>query len=242
MDDSRLDKIRKLLAQAEDPSVTPQEAEAFTAKAADLIAKYGIDAAMLALKEPNRDEVIDKKLDLDPPFALSKATLLFAIAEPLRCKAIRVRERCHDGKNRYTYQMHLFGYRSDVERCEVLYTSLLLQAANGMQHTPVPPGRDKGAFRESWLEGFAWAIGSRLATAEQKAADDAESSGTPGVALVLADRSVVVDRVASEAYPSLKKAKPRKLVGGGEGHGWDAGQKADVGGTRIGGRKVAALR
>ena len=36
-----LDRVRKLLAQAEDDSVTPAEAQAFTAKAAQLMAKYG---------------------------------------------------------------------------------------------------------------------------------------------------------------------------------------------------------
>ena len=50
--DSRLAKIRKLLAQAEDPAATPEEASAFTAKAAELIAAYGIDAALLEDRAP----------------------------------------------------------------------------------------------------------------------------------------------------------------------------------------------
>ena len=47
-DSAMLDRIRKLLAQAEDDAVTPAEAEAFTAKAAELMARYGIDREMLA--------------------------------------------------------------------------------------------------------------------------------------------------------------------------------------------------
>jgi hypothetical protein len=39
--DKLLDRVRKLLAKAEDESCTPPEAEALTAKAAELMARYG---------------------------------------------------------------------------------------------------------------------------------------------------------------------------------------------------------
>ena len=51
--DSRLARVRKLLAKAEDTAVTPQEAEAYTAKVAELMASYGIDRAMLAASGVN---------------------------------------------------------------------------------------------------------------------------------------------------------------------------------------------
>ena len=59
MSDAILDKVRKLLAKAEDPACTPAEAEAFTAKAAELIAKYGVDSALLAAADPAADPVGD---------------------------------------------------------------------------------------------------------------------------------------------------------------------------------------
>ena len=43
-----LNRVRKLLAKAEAEGVTPPEAEALTAKAAELMARYGIDRARLA--------------------------------------------------------------------------------------------------------------------------------------------------------------------------------------------------
>ena len=45
---SLLERVRKLLAKAEDSGVTAAEAEVFNAKAAELIARHGIDAALLA--------------------------------------------------------------------------------------------------------------------------------------------------------------------------------------------------
>ena len=76
MTDALLARVRKLLAKAEDPACTPAEAEAFTAKATELIAKYGVDQALLAEADPARDPVGDRVVALDPPYALDKAGLL----------------------------------------------------------------------------------------------------------------------------------------------------------------------
>ena len=47
-----LDRVRKLLTKAEADGVTAAEAQALTAKAAELMAKYGIDRALLAARRP----------------------------------------------------------------------------------------------------------------------------------------------------------------------------------------------
>ena len=51
-DTSALERVRKLLAKAEDPACTPAEAAALNDKAAELIAKYGVDRALLAAPHP----------------------------------------------------------------------------------------------------------------------------------------------------------------------------------------------
>src|SRR6185369_8286775 len=119
-----LDKVRKLLAKAEDPACTPAEAEAFTAKAAELIAKYGVDAALLAESDPQRDPVGDRVIDIPAPYATEKCTLLSEVATELRCRAVRRLRRGSAGKE---FSMHLFGHAADLERVEVLFTSLLVQ-------------------------------------------------------------------------------------------------------------------
>ena len=52
MTDVLLTRIRKLLAKAEDPAATAAESETYTAKAAELIATYGVDRALLAEELP----------------------------------------------------------------------------------------------------------------------------------------------------------------------------------------------
>ncbi|TWJ24684.1 uncharacterized protein DUF2786 [Micromonospora endolithica] len=219
-----LSKVRKLLAQAEDPACTPAEAAAFTAKATELIARYGVDRALLAARDPATDPVGDRVVEVVAPYARDKAGLLAAVADPLRCRCVR--RRSGDG-----FAMHLFGFASDLERVDLLFTSLLVQAAHGMAGTPVPAGEHPAAYRRSWLAGFAQVVGVRLRTAEEDAAD---SAGTPSVALVLADRSDRVQRRLTEAYPRLRTAGPRRLAGSGFGSGAAAGRRADLGGFRVG--------
>lgn len=53
---------------------------------------------------------------------------------------------------------------------ELLFTSLLVQAAHGLATTPVPPDNQPAAFRRSWLAGFAYSVAERLRAAESAAA------------------------------------------------------------------------
>jgi hypothetical protein len=217
MTEALLTRVRKLLAKAEDPACTPAEAEAFTAKATELIAKYGVDQALLAEADPALDPVGDRVVTLDPPYALDKAGLLAAVAVPLRCRVVR---RTRDG-----VQIHLFGHAADLERVELLFTSLLVQAAHGLAAVPVPAYEHPAAFRRSWLAGFAHAVGSRLTEAEKHAA-----AAEPGAELVLVRRTDLVDLKMAEAYPKLRAAARRRLAGGGLEQGYAAGRTADLGG------------
>ncbi len=239
--DPMLAKIRKLLAKAEDSATTPAEAELYTAKAAQLIADYGIDEALLAHRDPSRDPVGDRVVVLDAPYAADKADLLGAISAELRCRAVR-RTRYPEGAKEIS--LHLFGHQSDLQRVELLFTSLLLQTAQGLARTPVPPRENKAAFRRSWMAGFTRAIAQRLAVAEREAeahaADRFRSSGTTA-ALVLADRSALVHAAMNDEYPHRRSGRRRQLSGSGMRDGWSAGQRADLGGTRIGERATRAL-
>ncbi|MGK5737509.1 DUF2786 domain-containing protein [Micromonospora sp. URMC 103] len=223
MSQAMLSKVRKLLAQAEDPACTPAESAAFTAKATELIARYGVDRALLAARDPATDPVGDRVVEVVAPYARDKAGLLAAVADPMRCRCVR---RQHGSG----FAMHLFGFASDLERVDVLFTSLLVQAAHGLAGTPVPPGEQPGAFRRSWLAGFAQVIGARLRTAEAEAVS---GSGKPGVGLVLADRSDRVQRRLAEVYPRLRTAPRRRLAGTGFASGADAGRRADLGGRVV---------
>lgn len=248
MSQPMLAKIRKLLAKAEDPATTPEEAETYTAKAAELVAAYGIDRALLASADPETDTVGDRVVTLDAPYRRDKADLLATVATALRCQVVS-RQRWVDGQKELS--LHLFGFDSDLERAELLYTSLLLQAVGSMARAVAPPGETVAAYRRSWLAGFTRAVGQRLRQAERAAeqARTAEARGphagpaaSSGLALVLADRGARVEQAVQAEYPHLGRARRRTLSGSGAGSGWAAGQRADLGGTRVRGGRGALGR
>lgn len=240
-----LAKVRKILAKAEDPAATPEEAETYTAKAAELMATYGIDRALLAEEMPDSDIVGDRVVVLDAPYALDKASLLSSIAVELRCRAVR-RIRHVGPRATKEVSIHLFGYDSDLARAEILFTSLLLQAQTSLARTDPPPWESLAAYRRSWLAGYTAAVSRRLRDAEQRAKESAEgarrgtteSAGRPrvrrSVELVLVDRDRSVAAAVEAEYPRLGAARSRQLSGSGGRSGWRAGQRADLGGSRVG--------
>jgi Protein of unknown function (DUF2786) len=224
-----LDRVRKLLAKAEDESVTPPEAQALTAKAAELMAKYGIDRALLAAERPETDKPTNRMLDIDNPWARVKAHLLCGLSSALRCQAILLSTSTGT-------KVHVFGFQSDLERLDVLYTSVLIQMWHGLTGAEVPSwSRSPRAWRRSWLLGFATAVISRVRAAEQAAASratgaaDATGSRT---ALVLADRTQVIRGEAERAYPLTRTARIT-YSGTGYRDGYAKGQQADIGAGRV---------
>jgi hypothetical protein len=234
-----LDRVRKLLAKAEDDGCTPEEAEALTAKAATLMARYGIDRALLGALRPETDRPANRVFDLDNPWAAVKAHLLAGLATALRCQCILLTRREPGSR------VHVFGYLSDLERADILFTSLLVQMARALALQPVPARGGAKAWRRSWMLGFSSAVVARVRAAEEAAVASASASsgpdaGRPSAALVLADRAVTVRRQAEQAYPRTRKTRVT-YTGNGYADGYREGQKADIGGAKIRSRSAGAL-
>jgi hypothetical protein len=224
-----LDRVRKLLAKAEADGVTPPEAEALTAKAAELMARYGIDRARLAASRPDTDRPASRIIDIDNPWAQVRAHLLAGLAGAMRCQCVLLHTSGPGAR------IHVFGYASDLERADILYTSLLLQMARGLTVAVVPAGvRSARAWRRSWLLGFVTAVITRVRSAEDRAATSAEQDAQsgPSTALVLADRSLVVRRQVEQAYPVTRKSRIT-YSGRGYSDGYAQGQRADIGSARL---------
>jgi uncharacterized protein DUF2786 len=238
-----LERVRKLLAKAEAEGVTVAEAEALTAKAAELMARYGIDRALLAAARPATDSPGDRMIDVPNPWAQVKAHLLGGLAGALRCSCVQLPRSRSDGGG--GARIHIFGYASDLERTEILYTSLLIQMAHGLIAAPLPAGvRSVRAWRRSWLLGYVSAVVARVRAAEDRAAAAAgneQAAGGKSAALVLADRSLVIRRQCQQAYPVTRTMRVT-YTGSGYRDGYTEGQRADVGTTRLKGAAGALTR
>lgn len=232
--DRLLDRVRKLLAKAEAEGVTVAEAQALTAKAAELMAKYGIDRALLAARRPDTDKPGDRIVEIYNPWARVQAHLLCGLAAALRCQCILLPAR--EGQ-----RVHMFGYASDIERTDVLYTSVLVQMWHGLVAAQVPARADNvRAWRRSWLLGYIAAVVARVRAAEQRAEQAATVAETSGAALVLADRSMVIRQQVARAYPVTRTARVT-YTGSGYGAGYAQGKRADIGTGRVRPRRTRAL-
>ena len=241
MHDDLLDRVRKLLAKAEDEGCSAAEAEALIAKAAELMARYGIDRALLGALHPETDRPADRHFTLVNPWGDVKRHLLAGLASALRCQCVQVQTETGT-------RLHVFGYTSDLERADILFTSLLVQMARALAREPVPAaGNSAKAWRRSWMLGNCSAVVARIRAAAEAAVAGAAPGAGPGApagrqsaALVLADRSLVLRRQVAAAYPRLRKARVT-YSGGGYSRGYAEGQKADIGGAKLQARASGAI-
>jgi hypothetical protein len=231
--DDMLDRVRKLLAKAEAEGVTPHEAEALSGKAAELMARYGIERARLGALHPETDKSADMIVEIEDPYATTKALLLSNLAGAMGGQAIRL-------SSKGTTKIHVFGYQSDLDRIEMLYTSLLVQMHRAMtwQQRAIS-AYDRNhirAWRRSFMIGYTSGVVLKVKAAEDAARNNAAAEDTPGgmsTALVLADRSLVVKTRIQQAYPRMRTNKI-SYSGNGYAKGYREGQRADIGGAKVG--------
>jgi hypothetical protein len=214
-----LSKVRALLAKAESTEFA-EEAEALSARAQELMTKYSIDHALLAAQAGRRDEPAGRRVAVDAPYEVAKASLLGAVAKANRCRTV-LYERLGTSA--------VIGFGADLDAVELLFTSLLVQANSAMLRAGAKRdrhGRSRTrAFRQSFLVAYAVRIGERLAgvadEAERRAAAEA-----PGRSLlpVLAARNEAVDEAVDAMFgDSLTHARAARVT---DAEGWYSGRAA----------------
>lgn len=222
-----LAKVRKLLAQAEDPACTEKEAEAFSGKATALMAKYAIDKALLAAKAKFDLEPEIREIHLGDGYIQAKFHLATIIAESFHCTTLRTLRRnstkYREGKDG---KVEVFGYASDIDAFLILYTSLYTQAHNQAMAN-YPGDIHLKRWKHAFITGFAEIIRERLAIAQQEATAEATTQ-EPGTAIVLRDRSLAVKKLVETTYPKLQKLKFSVQSESGYKSGQRAGECANL--------------
>lgn len=220
-----LARIRALLAKAEGTGF-PQEAEALTAKAQELMARHSIDEALLADRTRRGDVPGACRIGVDAPYETAKAILLDAVASANRCRAV--------WNSAFGFST-VVGFEPDMEAVELLYTSLLVQGTSAMTRAEAEQrtaGRKRTkTFRQSFLLAYAHRLGERLAAVAERVTTD---SGTPGTELlpVLAARDVAVSDRTDRMFPATVATRVRGATdAAGWTHGTSAADRARVPGA-----------
>ena len=212
-----LEKVRHLLSKAESTGF-PDEAEALTAKAQELLARYSIDRAMVDGSDPaRRSGAAVRRVWIDDPYVAAKAQLLHVVATVNRCRSV------------LTEPLGLAtvaGHEDDLDTVETLFTSLLVQAttqmtASGSRTDSTGRSRTR-SFRQSFLVAFAIRIGHRLQSAGEATVSAATETHGHALVPVLASRVHAADEAIAELFPNLGQRGSRAT----DREGWLAGTLA----------------
>lgn len=221
VDQRVLSKVRALLAKAE-ATEFPDEAEALSAKAQELVTRHSLGQALASLDRaasdssqrsgPNAD-LTTLRLWLDSPYLTPKAMLVDAVATANRSRTVL------HGKLGF---VAVIGHPTDVDFSALLATSLLVQATRAMVAAGgAAGGRARSrSYRQSFLVSYATRIGERLAEADQATA--ATVADDDRLLPIVADRRIAADNLVAEHYPSLTDQAVRVR----DSAGWSAGRAA----------------
>jgi hypothetical protein len=205
-----LNRVRNLLAKAE-ATAFPAEAEAYTAKAQELIARYSLDAALAASAQVSDVVPFAQRIGVDHPYESEKASLLDAVARANRCHTVWSPELGFST---------VFGFEADLAAAELVYTSLLVQSHRAMTAAEPRTGKSRiKAFRRSFLIAYAVRIGERLESVTAAAALTAGGNVLP----VLASRDAQVRETMDRAFPRTVRSRGFRVD---SDEGWHSGREA----------------
>jgi Protein of unknown function (DUF2786) len=215
IDAKALKLIRALLAKAE-ATTFEHEAEAFTAKAQEMMTRYSIDAAVLASAGRNRNgvDIESRRFHIDSPYADEKASFLSVIANVNGARCIW---------SPHVGFATVMAYAVDLQLTDLLFTSLLVQATRASAEATATDRRLRTpSFRRAFLIAFADRIGERLEATKQHASAEAEQQYGSTLLPILASRQAAVEEAYEQAFPNAKRMRSRRL----NAHGWHAGRAA----------------
>ncbi|MEU9156488.1 DUF2786 domain-containing protein [Streptomyces sp. NPDC048417] len=208
-------RIRALLAKAEATGF-PEEAEALSAKAQELMARHSVDEALLAVGAAAPDAPGACRIGVEPPYEQAKAVLLDAVATANHCRAVW---------NEPLAFSTVVGFEADLEAVELLYTSLLVQATHAMAKAEAAQragGRKRTkTFRQSFLAAYAHRVGDRLAAAARAAVTETEAP--QDLLPVLAGREMAVTDHMERMFPETTTTRLRGVT---DEAGWTEGTRA----------------
>lgn len=223
-DSKMLGRIRGLLAKAESTQF-PAEAEALSAKAQDLMTRYAIDSALLDVGNPRSliDDVVTRRIMVSNPYSKAKLLLLHCVCHANGARTL--------WKKKYLLAS-IIGMPVDLDLCELLYTSLLVQSTRALDEVADSPAARTRSFRNAFLIAYAHRIGERLTEARDRATAAATRQHGSALVPIMAERTDAVDRAFAARHPTTRTIRFSSDNAAGSHAGRAAAERADLTGGR----------
>jgi hypothetical protein len=220
--------IAKLMEKAENTATSDAERENISKRVMYLMAKHGIEEAMLSAREDRTAPLTKHAYRLLAPYIKQRVTILHNISIAFGCRAI------FDSQNN---RMTVYGYEDDQEKVFMLYGSLIIQMFTGLGQVVKPVDVHGKTFNGSWVTGYAFTVSQRVRDAYERARRDvqAETTGN-GMELVLNNRSLAVQNMFRGEHPRTRSMSGSSAThAGAYAAGSAAGRNANIGQTGVGG-------
>ena len=234
MSEKKIDLIAQLLAKAE--STTPEEAEALTAAAEKMMAKYMIDQATIDARRAKKGEatekIVQKQMFFTGAYRGELLHLATSVVNSLGTLRVLQSTTWENGKKFVAY---IIGHESDVEQAITLITSLELQAAVAVRawwKEHKAEYADLNSYeQEKGRRGFVHGFGSGAGTRIWESRNQIVAEATKGTELVLVDRKTKVNTCVEEQYSNLRSSRGRGATAHGAANheGYKAGKNANTG-------------
>jgi len=249
------EKINKLLRQAESTEFE-EERDAFVEKAQELMTRYSIDEAMLAMQRGESDKgekpeaIVQESMMFEGMYGKAHISLAFSVARANHCRAY---QSTWGASKTWFYWV---GFSSDVARVKLLITSLEVQTVGAREawwkqvsedYSQFTPARRFSVRREFDLS-FGDEVGTRLRAASRKATEAAKvefaqvsEAKVESMGLALRKRDDAVNDWMDTHVGKLRAGPghTRRYNAGAREAGRAAGARADLGGTGLGGKRAA---
>lgn len=193
VDEKMLARVRGLLAKAE-ATEYPDEAEALSAKAQELMVRHSLREAVADHERGRTTTAEARRIWIDNPYVAAKVSLVQSVAQANRCRTVWIKNLgC----------VVAVGVDADLNVVDLLSTSLLVQANRAMlvagRHHDVRGQSRTKSFRHSFLVAYAGRIGERLSVASSSVT--AEMQRDERLLPVLAARSRAADEAVAQLFP-----------------------------------------
>lgn len=247
-----IERVRLLFARAGAKGVTDEEAQAFNAKAVELMIRHDLDEAVIRQDNGEEPEPVgrwDYTVRGKGGHGKARVAALAAITSAYGCESA---VRGNDASSHDRILM-IVGTTAALESLKILLPALSMQMEAGAiratrghvdqldpyWHTPSERARERRTFFRSYLRGWGRAVAAKVDTAREDIAE--EATGTSTALVLVTDRKRVTAEFARQ-FPKLGKARGERTYNhAGYQAGTEAGRRADVGTGKLADARCTAL-
>lgn len=233
-DDKMITRIAALMAKAERAG-SKHEAEAYFAKAQELMSKHAIDEALVMLSKGGDPQALIESEIIDCGTDRSVQNLLWIVAKNNNCAPIYVWRSYYSKSGQLrkkTDRIQIYGTRSDIEFTKMLFASLLMfcQQTLALMREVSPEKYSGKAYGYSFRLGFGTGVGAKM----RMARDTATREAGAGKELVLRDKAKIAEAALEAANPDSTKRSGVLTYSNSDAYkaGQKRGAQADVSGGR----------